>query len=374
VLDGLTLNLLIGPAVPVPAPKAVMDALTAVQVTTAARQPSGFQLTFQLAARSPLLKLLLLAGGSVPPVMRVVAYVTFGGQVEVLIDGVITDHQVAAGTPGAPSTLTVTGRDLTTVMGLVDFDGIPYPAMPVEARLALILAKYAALGVVPLIIPSVLTDVPNPLESIPRQQGTDLGYIRMLAERAGYIFVSEPGPVPGASVAYWGPEVRAGDVQPALNADMDAHSNVESLSFRFNNESAAQYILWVQEKTTKVPIPIPIPDASLLSPPLGLIPPIPNRIESIETAKLNPIQAALLGLSRQSRSADAVTASGTLDVLRYGRVLKPRRLVGVRGAGDPFDGLYYVQSVTHSIQRGEYKQDFTLARNGLLSTVPRVPA
>jgi len=30
--------------------------------------------------------------------------------------------------------------------------------------------------------------------------------------------------------------------------------------------------------------------------------------------------------------------------------------------------------VTHKIKRGEYKQDFTLARNGLLSTVPRVPA
>ena len=39
-----------------------------------------------------------------------------------------------------------------------------------------------------------------------------------------------------------------------------------------------------------------------------------------------------------------------------------------------FDGLYYVKSVTHSIKRGEYKQSFSLARNGLLSTVPKVPA
>jgi len=33
-----------------------------------------------------------------------------------------------------------------------------------------------------------------------------------------------------------------------------------------------------------------------------------------------------------------------------------------------------VTSVTHSIKRGEYKQSFQLARNGLLSTVPQVPA
>jgi hypothetical protein len=374
VLDGLILNLLIGPAVPAPAPSIVMDALTAVQVTSAARQPSGFQLTFQLASRSPLLKLLLLVGGSLPPVMRVVIYVAIAGKSEVLTDGVITDHQVSAGTPGAPATLTITGRDLTAVMGLVNFDGIPYPAMPVEARLALILAKYAALGVVPVIIPSVLTDVPNLLESIPRHQGTDLEYIQLLADRAGYVFYSEPGPVPGSSVAYWGPETRTGDIQPALNADMDAHSNIDSIGFQFNNESATQYVLWIQEPITKLPIPIPIPNVSLLGPPLGAIPPLPNRVERLETAKLNPIQAALSGLSRQARSMESLTATGTLDVLRYGHVLKPRRLVGVRGVGEPFDGLYYVQSVTHSIRRGEYKQNFSLSRNGLVSTVPKVPA
>jgi hypothetical protein len=69
-----------------------------------------------------------------------------------------------------------------------------------------------------------------------------------------------------------------------------------------------------------------------------------------------------------------VTATGTLDVLRYGHILKARGLVGVRGAGLAFDGLYYVKSVTHSIKRGEYKQNFTLTRNGLVSTTPRVPA
>ena len=43
--------------------------------------------------------------------------------------------------------------------------------------------------------------------------------------------------------------------------------------------------------------------------------------------------------------------------------------MGVRGAGYCFDGLYYVKSVTHHIKRGEYKQNFTLTRNGLVSTV-----
>jgi hypothetical protein len=49
-------------------------------------------------------------------------------------------------------------------------------------------------------------------------------------------------------------------------------------------------------------------------------------------------------------------------------------LVGVRGAGLAYDGLYYVKSVTHKIKAGEYKQLFELTRNGLISTLPRVAA
>jgi hypothetical protein len=90
-------------------------------------------------------------------------------------------------------------------------------------------------------------------------------------------------------------------------------------------------------------------------------------------AKFSIPQALLFGVAKAGASAESVTASGSLNVLRYGRVLKARKLVGVRGAGDAFDGLYYVRSVTHNVKRGEYKQSFSLSRSGLLSTIPKVP-
>ena len=52
------------------------------------------------------------------------------------------------------------------------------------------------------------------------------------------------------------------------------------------------------------------------------------------------MQAISRGLAEAGRSQDAVSADGTLDVLRYGRMLKARKLVGVRGAGISYDGLY----------------------------------
>ncbi len=368
----IRLTLMMGPAVPVPVSKAIIDALSSVEVRSAAGEPSGFQLSFSFSSKSPLNTLLLLLG-QVGPIIRTVIIATVNGTPHVLMDGVIVNHQVTPNVETGRSTLTVTGSDLTAVMAAIDFTGIPYPAMPAEARVALIIAKYAVFGMIPMVIPSVFMDVPIPVERIPTHQGSDLEYVKKLAEDVGYVFYIEPGPAPCTNIAYWGPEIKVGVPQPALNVNMDAHNNVESLNFSFNGASKVMPIIYIQNQETRAPIPIPIPDISPFNPPLGLIPPIPVQFKKMRnTAHLNPIQAIALGLAEASRTSDAVSGSGSLDVLRYGQILKARGLVGVRGAGDAFNGLYFVKSVTHKIKRGEYKQDFTLTRNGLISTVPKV--
>lgn len=374
MLKGIHLTLMMGPVVAVPVPQAVLEALTSVTVTTSTTGKSGFQLSFSLSNRSPLQILFLLSGGSPIPIVRVIIVVTLNGMPNVLIDGVITNHQIAPGNDTRHSTLTVTGEDLTVVMDKQDFSGLPFPAMPAEARIALLLAKYAFLGIVPLIIPSVLIDIPIPTNLIPSQRGTDLSYINELAERVGYVFYIEPGPAPGANIAYWGPQIKIGVPQPALNINMDAFTNVESLNFTFDNNLNAIPTVFIYNEITGVVIPIPLPPITPLNPPLGLIPPILTRLEPVsdDLSKRSVPQAIMMGLAKASQRAEAVTGEGTLDVLRYGRILKARQLVGVRGAGLAFDGLHYVTSVTHTIKRGEYKQNFKLSRNGLISTIPRV--
>jgi hypothetical protein len=232
--------------------------------------------------------------------------------------------------------------------------------------------------VLPLIIPSVLIDVPLPIDSIPGQQGTDLQYIRSLAAEVGYVFYIDPGPAPGTNKAYWGPQIKVGPVQPALNVDMDAYTNVESMHFTFDQEKNRIPLLYIYNEQTGVTIPIPIPPITPLNPPLGLIPPLPtNLIPDLkpfrdDVAKKPTPQAIMQGLAAAAQFAECVTCEGSLSVTRYGGVLSARQLVGVRGAGPAFDGLYYVKSVSHKIKRGEYKQDFTLTRNGLVSTVSTV--
>jgi len=371
--NGIQLTLGIGP-VPIAPPREVLEALAAVKVEMGAGDaPNGFEMSFDLPTRSPLRTLFLLTGGGGLPMMRVTLTVRIGAVAEPIVDGLVTHVQMQPG-DGGVGRLIVRGKDLTALMDLIEIPGLPFPAMPPSARVLLILAKYAALGVIPMVIPSIVDEPPLPTARIPSQQGSDYAYIQRLALDAGHVFYLEPGPVAGTSKAYWGPEIRVGEAQPALTTGMDALSNVESLSFSFDKEKKTMPVVFFQEPNSKAPIGIPIPDVTPLNPPLGLVPPLPPKLRYLnDTAHLGPGAALMKGLAFASQNSDSVFGNGTLDVARYGRLLKPRRLVGVRGAGLPFDGLYYVTSVSHDIQRGAYKQSFKLARNGLVSTVQKVP-
>ncbi len=373
LIKQIQLTILVGPVVPLPVPRIVMEALQSVEITTSAGSRSGFQLVFTLSNHSPLHTIFLVAANAVPLALRVILIATINGTPDVLADGVITRQEVAPA-QGGYSTLTISGEDLTTVMDRQEFSGIPYPAMPAEARVAIICAKYAMFGIIPLIIPSIFQDIPIPVDRIPSHQGTDLAYINKLAEDVGYTFYITPGPLPGMNTAYWGPEIKIGVAQPALNTDMDAFTNVESLSFNITHNEKAMPIVFIQNMLTKAPIPIPIPDLNPLQPPLGVAEPIPTRFDFMkDTAKLSPMAAISKGLAKAAGTSDAVQGSGALNVLRYGRLLKARQLVGVRGAGLAFDGLYYVKSVTSTLKQGEFKQRFSLTRNALVSITPVVP-
>lgn len=372
MLKGIHLTLLIGPVVAVPVPRDLTEALVSAQVTTSAGQRSGFQLQFVFGKASSIGRALLPAR-FFDPGIRVILMVTLNSIPRVLMDGIITRQEVApSGDPGQ-SKLTITGEDISVLMDLIDFTGIPYPAMPPEARVALIVAKYAVLGLIPIVVPSIFVDVPIPTNEIPSHQGNDLQYIKKLADDAGYVFYVEPGPAPGTNFAYWGPEIRIGVPQPALNVNFDSHTNVESLSFGQDGLSRQQPFIFVHEQLSHLNIPIPIPDVSLLRPPLAARPAIALKFKQLQTSHMPPLRAALRGLAHAAQSTDAVTGSGSLNVLHYGHILQARQLVGVRGASPAFDGLYFVKSVTHNIKPGEYMQSFALAREGLVSLIPKVP-
>jgi hypothetical protein len=375
---GVHLTLLIGPTVAVPAPPTLTEALESVEVTHNDTGRSGFQIVFTAGrdAQTGLVDYPLLSLPLLKPFNRVVLVVTFSGLPFVLMDGFITHQQLAPGNQPGAGMLTVTGEDVSVMMDLEE-KSAEHPAQDETVIANKIIATYAQYGLIPSVIPPLIIDPPIPIERTPVQQGTDYQYLQQMAARYGYVFYVTPGPAPLTNVAYWGPPIRAGAPQHALSVHLGPATNVLSLDFQYNALEPTLVSGSLQDRLTNQAMPVQT-FAALTRLPLSAQPALlvnqPNvRRTQFRASGLNTMQ----GLARAQGLTDAstdntVTATGELDALVYGDMLRARSLVGVRGAGFSYSGLYYVKSVTHTIRKGEYKQRFTLSREGLGSLTPVV--
>lgn len=336
MFEAAHLTLLIGPLpAPVPAPLPVTEALQRIEVNSS-RDRSGFQITFTVGKTSSLLTALLPAGFFDPMTTRVVVIVTFKGIPHVLMDGVVTRQDMQPGNEAGQSTLTITGEDLSVLMDVVELR-VPFVAMPEVARINVILARYTMFGILPVVVPPPVLSVDSPTSRFDTQDGTDRAYIKRLAEQSGYVFYVEPGPLPLQSIAYFGPDIRVPVPQPALSVNSDWDTNVESLTFSLDGLAKKTVIMFVLDPVTKkIPIPVPVPDINPLHPPLGLRPTPPARVTFTgETTRLTATEAAKRAIGIMMQSADAISGTGSLDVARYGHVLRARMLVGVRAQALP---------------------------------------
>lgn len=377
---GLHLQLMIGPTIAVPATPDITEALKSVQITHNDEGKSGFQLTFEIsrAGLADVVDYSLLANPLLRPFNRVVLTAIFNVVPRVLMDGIITNRQLSPGDTPGTGTLTLTGEDVSVMMDLKRVRAAhPAQAEPVIALK--LIGSYPQFGMIPMVIPPPMMDVPVPTDRIPVQQGSDLEYLNEMAKRFSYTFFVIPGPAPMSNIAYWGPPPRIGVLQSALSVNMGSESNVSSISFQSNALAATVVSDLVRDKTLNVTLPV-LTFVSL-RPPLVPMPALPFQLPNVRTALLESdsgggltfAQAYARAQALTDRSVDnVVTAQGELDALNYGDILMPRALVGLRGAGFTHDGIYYVKSVTHTISRGQYKQRFTITREGDGSITPAV--
>jgi hypothetical protein len=334
-------------------------------------------MTFHVGRTSVLdvLEHRLLNNPALKPFNRVVLLVRFAIAPAVIMDGIITNQQLNPSNEPGGSTLTITGEDISVLMDLKEKNQ-EFPAQFDYLIVTQIVKKYGGYGLIPPLPPPNPEAFipPSPLEDIPQQTAhlTDRGFLRELADLYGFLFYVTPGPAPLFSTVHWGPPERLSIPQGALSVNMGPASNVESITFSFDGMRATrvEHIADADGKKTET-----IKDPSKIA---RSIPLAKNRAEAERSTFLkndDPCRrrAKIIAQGMVDKSFDAVvTATGELDTLRYNKLLTPRRLVGVRGAGKSYDGLYYVKSVTHKISKGRYTQSFTLTREGVGTTTPFV--
>jgi hypothetical protein len=374
MLAGISLQLLIGSDNPEPAPANLIRALTSVQVMNRDDGPDAFMLAFSIGRSGPAerYEYPLLKNPLLKPYTRVIIIANLGVTPFVLIDGVITNMQFTpSGEPGQ-STLTIIGEDISLLMNITA-KPIRHPNQSDKDIVQKIIdSNYSKYGFVSDIrTPENMATYPEN-DIVSSQQYTDREYIAMLASKYNFVFYMEPMSTPGRVTAYWGPPDISSVTQKSLTVNMGSYTNVtQPIHFQYNPLLPVLFTGSIQDRTTNERIPIATTKGSFPA----LLAKTPawesdkfeqnvNRRQFRTIGAFTAQQARNLAQAQTDKSMEVLTASGELDTIRYGAILRARKRVDLRGVGSEHDGSYYVKSVTHTIRRGEYKQNFELKREG----------
>ncbi len=371
----MNLVLLLGKTVPKPVPSRINEAISNIEITNILGDRSGFQVSFQLnrvelseQLDDPLIKEILLE-----PFNRMIVGITIDATPQILVDGIITHHQVQY-TDEGEIIFVVTGEDVSVMMDLEE-KSVLHTAQSENTIATKIISTYSRYGLTPSVTAPPTIETPTPTDRMPSQQETDLAYLRRMAERFGYVFYIQPGLVTGTNTAYWGPPRSTDPPLKALTVDMGSFTNVNSINVRFDTLSATTIAGQIQDRKTNTiqSVSISKSQRSPLTDRNALTLQSPSRITQFRGSGNSYNRGKSIAQGTVDRSVDrAVTLTGTLDTLIYGGILQVGKSIEVRGMGNTHDGRYLIQQVSHAIRDTQYTQQFTIVRDGIGSREFRV--
>ena len=363
----------------------MMRALRGVEVTQQDSAPCGFQLTLLAELVASGNAFTIVADPLLAPFNRVLLRAAVNGIATTLIDGFITHQQYVPGNGPEDSMFIVTGQDVSVKMDLIDYSR-EFPALPDVATVLEVLAPWIALGVYPEVMPSLTSIVP--VEYVPQQAETDRALLQRLAAKNGNLFYVTPQDALFSNTAYWGPPQRTGSPSALIDVAVGAASTADSFTAEFDALAPETYFGLSIETLVEPFVPVPVVTIeSTRSPPFASRPAI-----SIDTGllsvrrklwrddQLDPVRANIQAQAMTNVSTDAVVkVTCGVTPARLGTIVCAPGIVGVRGTGEAFDGLYYLKSATHSIsllagEGWDYTQQLTMTREGTGTTATTLEA
>ena len=380
MLGGITYTVFMGlPPVPIPPP--LQAALQKIEVETSTEMASVFRLRFGLTHTSfgdwdlimPQFEETLFR-----PLTPVQIRVKVGIAIPIaIINGYITNQRVLYDDEGGASAMEITGMDATMLMNLQE-KVVPWP-MPNDGAIAA--AVFGQYGIVPMVTPSVPFNL-DPTD-MTVQRGTDIRFLRRLAQRNGFECYVQPQPQSGIDFGYFGPPKNIPGMQEAvLNVKMREQTNVSEFKIRYDMVKPTMAVAAGVDVMTRAPSAAISVVPPLTPPPTGGLYPLgvpmgvqDSTLRALAGAHPPPMvlpaqtgQMALPGLTVvnqaiANRSSWAVVAEGTVNA--DAGVLFAGGTVNIRGAGLAFNGAYYVTRVSHTFDCGAYTQKFEARRNAI---------
>lgn len=210
------------------------------------------------------------------------------------------------------------------------------------------------------------------------QRTTDIQFVRDLAQRNGMEFYFETDKDSGEVNAFMRAPQLEGSPQPDLAIQFGEESNLKNFATHVTGQRP------LNVKTQQIDVKANSPNSAqagdtqltklgdtdantLIGGPLGaLVTPKDTLAQMLLLATPTSDATELQTMAQAVRDEAAwlITASGEINSDAYQTVLRPHRMVLVKGAGSRYSGTYYVTQVTHELTAdGSYSQKFEARRN-----------
>jgi uncharacterized protein len=290
---------------------------------------------------------------------RVTVMAAFPKQTEVVFDGYISHVATRTNREAANMTVEIRGVDASYHMNQEEktriWRGKTYEDIASDIfddyQFKKFIADPPASGEVPLQV---------------AQRSTDHRFMRELARRRGYEFY-----VLGGN-AYFRPADLTTQPQKLIAVNFGEESNCSNLQIEADGTAPTQASVAYFDALEGEARTDPQTESSL--PALGtkLLSSLRGQVNMPQGTRIargmgfsSPAQADEYAAGMLRRNGWWVNANGSLNGLRYGHVLRSRKLVTVKGVGPNYNGNYYVRKVRHNLTARTYDMQFELARNAL---------
>lgn len=198
------------------------------------------------------------------------------------------------------------------------------------------------------------------------QRETDMQFLKRLALRNGYECYVQ------GNTGYFGAPTLDEEPQPLLAVHFGNETNIHNFSLNVEAMSPVSVGMHQIDRLNKEVISVNIDSAQQTSfgatDAAGLL---KSGMEAGQVfigcngaASNTEMEALCRGL--YDRAEWFVTAQGEVSANHYAHVLMPRKPVTVKGIGETYSGLYYVNHVTHVFTSGGYRQLVRMKRNALM--------
>lgn len=342
-----------------PASSAVVEAIQQIEVEDHAELADIARIKLAVAVAGPESAWTVLDDPVCERLTKVRLGVRLGTAGEsVLIDGYVVDVRAQLAADPGRSSVEVVLLDGSALMDLEE----RVRAWPDQTDSTIATAIFADHGFSSDVQPTARSRQQREVTTM--QRDTDIRFLRRLAERNGYECYLEVGD-DGRTVGHFHAPRLEQPPQAVLSVNLGAATTLDGFSVRHDMLAATTAEVSGLDVADARPQDAAIKEASARS--LGAASSVATdrpRVRLLSQTGLGTAdELQTMAQAVVDRSSFAITAQGTVSAAVLPQVLRAKRPVTVRGAGERFSGEYYVERVLHRVAGTTYEQRLTLRRN-----------